>query len=146
MTFLAAITSIEAERRYAIEALDFAAKGVRPLLKWLQTQPEESLVSTRKRHFLKDRLAFSYLFNAPRDSRVWTRFAAETLATEPHNQRTDIGRCQLPSCRRFFLIDWNEGNRPRTKYCRPGHRVEFHALRAAERQRRSRISKARELK
>jgi hypothetical protein len=137
---------IEAERRYAIEALDFAAKGVVPLLKWLRKQPEESLLSTRKRLFLKDRLAFSYLVNAPRDNRVWTRFAAETLASEPHGQQTDVGLCRLPTCRRFFLIDWNEGNRPRTKYCRPGHRVEFHELTAAERQRRSRISKAREPK
>jgi len=54
----------------------------------------------------------------------------------------DLGRCQLPECKSFFLAPQSKvGGRPRRRYCSEAHMLEVHNRDAARRVRKSRRAK-----
>lgn len=138
---------IEQERAFAVEVLDRAAEGTGPLVKCLLAARRAGL-RTRVRmepsiNFKHDggvRLFWNYT-GPTGDSRGWTLFAGALLAEQASGDKTNVGRCRLESCRRFFVIDRRRVGAPQTKYCCEQHRLEAHSLSAADRQRRSRADR-----
>jgi hypothetical protein len=134
---------IDTERKFAFRILNAAAEGAQPLVRRLRAAHR---LGIRTKILLQPTIKFRsntakilWVITGPtHDSKGWALFAGGVLAGNPHGDQTDIGRCQLKSCGRFFRIDWQAGHRPRTKYCRPEHRHEQEAFSAAERKRRSR--------
>jgi hypothetical protein len=67
--------------------------------------------------------------------------AAIVLLSNDAACRTNLGRCRLAECGRFFTIERGKTGRPRTDYCSQDHMLRAHASAAAERQRRSQANR-----
>ena len=137
---------IEQERRMAIDVLADAAKSVPDLAKRLRTEQRAGRRSNIRLSPLlvlkSDRISINFMMVGPAsNSTGWVLFAAALLGQNARGDRTDLGRCQLGSCRRFFVVERGKIGKPQTKYCCDDHRLEQHALNAAGRQRRSRAAK-----
>jgi hypothetical protein len=142
---------IYAERQYAIEVLDQAAQGLTAISTWFRKG------KNRVYHKHTPSISFTPYLNPAANglidliwrmtgpnsrSQEWVELAGAMAAKAAKGEQTDVGRCQLESCRKFFLIDWHSGNRPRTKYCCQEHRLENNASQATERKRKLRVRKA----
>jgi hypothetical protein len=135
---------IEAERQFAVNLLTSAARGIDDLTSFVVREVRRGVTSSfSMRPTLRvsgSRVLLRWALQGPLKMTGRVIFAGALLASRPHGRQTDIGRCQLSSCEKFFKIDWSEGNRPRTRYCNPEHRIAFHQQHAAERKRRSRAA------
>lgn len=140
---------IAREHRHAVAMLDAAASGRLALIRFLAELPND----------MNESCLFSPQWEVSRDRRqirlVWLmlrniehlgyvgrlNFVAALLASSADDEQTAVGRCHLDSCRRFFVIEKGSTGRPQTRYCCEEHRLQRHALEAAERQRRARASR-----
>ena len=138
---------IEMERAFAAEVLDRAVEGAGPLVRRLRAARQAGL---RIRVRMEPSIQFTSggglrlrwnLTGPTGDSRGWALFAGALLAEQANNDKTELGRCRLESCRRFFLVERRGVGAPQTKYCCEEHRLEAHSLGAADRQRRSRAAR-----
>jgi hypothetical protein len=142
---------IDEERVFAAAMLDAAAAGSQRLLVFLQDAADRGLtmnvrmmpamrfVEKHKIRGPRARVRWEIVGSTP-DSRGWTLFAGALLAQVESND-TDISRCKLATCRRFFVIKRGELGKVRRHYCSPEHRIEQHARESADRQRRSRAAR-----
>lgn len=141
---VAAEKQIDFEIEFTRHVLAKAAEGVGPLVESLRRRPFGpkmfSLIRMVPAPTIKaDSIQMAWRLTGPGSAALpWVAFAGSLLGSSPRGRMTDVGRCQLESCGRFFLIDWNEGNRPRTKYCCPEHRLEQNKLGATKRKQESR--------
>lgn len=137
---------IEQERQFAADVLADAATGLPELIRRLRSEQRSgSRTKVRLAPMLvlkPDRVTVNFVMTGlSNSSGGWVLFAAALLGQGARNGSTDLGRCHLDSCRRFFLIGRGKIGKPQTKYCCDKHRLEQHALDASERQRRSRATK-----
>jgi hypothetical protein len=68
-------------------------------------------------------------------------YVAAILAADKDLCRSNLGRCRLPECRKFFLIVRGMNGSPRSAFCKNEHRKMFYELTAADRMRTSRANK-----
>jgi hypothetical protein len=142
---------ISEERDYAIQLLDALSRDVSSLNEHLVESSKidshhstlsMSVVLTPKISTDGKRLVIDWQIRSEsKDSSGWVLFAAASLADKSRDGTTDLARCQLESCGRFFLIERGGPGKPRTRYCKPAHRSKHHALGAPERQRIARAKK-----
>ncbi|GEM_PF-4130045 len=136
--------SVEAQRSYAREVLDAASKGLLPLSKFLSgirdidEQSNLALYATLK--FDKSgRASMGWRVPGANDRKDWAVSAALLLTESAQGDLTEVGRCALPSCQRFFRIKRQGPGKPSRKYC-PGtdHMEKAHALASTGRSQRKR--------
>lgn len=80
------------------------------------------------------------------DPYEWVMHAAVTLASSARGDETDIGRCRLKSCSKFFVIQRGRVGKPAKRYCSENHRLDQHAIEAGERKRNSRLDRRERLR
>ena len=138
---------IRRDREFVVALLDFAVAGRATLARKLGAlaKPGSSIgISLTPRiHIEGERVSLDWqVEGGALGARSYAKVAAAQLAIRASkDDQTAIGRCHLESCRRFFLIPRGEPGKPRTKYCKPEHRLKYHSENAAERQRRSRAAR-----
>jgi hypothetical protein len=138
---------IDGEVAYARSMLAAAYKGRRALMSFIADGMRSHIparIELVAKH-VNGRPKSAWSVSAPGpDSTSWVQLAAWLLAggleDSPVGNDTGIGYCHLESCSKFFVINRNAGHRPRTKYCKPKHRTDYHELHAAERKRKSRAA------
>jgi hypothetical protein len=111
-------------RAYAIEMLDVASRGIEPLTELLRSFGDvQDAVDLAQYPTLKfadnGRPVLGWRVSGPGQIEQWIRFAVVMIADGARGARTDIAKCQLPSCNRFFRIVRTGPGKPSTKYC-PG--------------------------
>ena len=143
---------IEKDRAFACGLLDAAVIGKRELVARLRQAHEAGEVAfddpglhavtsirlVEQVEFVGDEIRFRPSVEHTHDRDQAILYMALSIARIFMGEQTVIGRCQLESCRRFFIIERGKIGRPQTDYCCEEHRLEQHSLQAAERQRRSR--------
>jgi hypothetical protein len=137
------------ERAYAVQVLTLATEGAAPLSRLVRSFEDycddvESAVDlalhAKLRFGKSGRPTLSWRVSGPGQPEQWIRFAAVMIADAARGDNTDIGRCQLPSCGRFFRIVRGSGpGKPTTKYC-PGtdHMLQAHQANSTLRSQRKR--------
>lgn len=140
--------ALQEEWRFAVDVLDDAASGFKKLIQRVQREiasgkrPEVYMEPVLK--WSKGRLSMRFRLTGPyRDASGWVLFAAAVLADRSNSVITDVGRCKLPSCGRFFVVDRVARGKPRTKFCCKEHAEEHHIAGGTERKSRSRIGRRR---
>jgi hypothetical protein len=136
---------VRAEREYAIGALKAASDGIGPLVQLLKTFHEniETEVDIALYPLLiydqSGRPKLGWGVSGSHDRTTWVKFAALVIADRASGKLTDVGRCQLDSCGRFFRIERNGPGKPSRKYC-PGtdHMERAHALASTARSQKKR--------
>lgn len=140
-----AYVRIEQDRQFAIDAMNSAADGLQSLISWVrkvQSTGKRSGIALIPVLDLSDQhFSLKWKFSGPSSADGWVMFTIALLGSSAVDEQTDVGRCQLESCGRFFVIERGKVGKPQTKYCCDEHRLEQHSALAAERQRRSRARK-----
>jgi len=137
--------TIEFERKLAIEMLADAAQGTaqlsRCLTEWVNQGRKSNITMRPRLSINKDRVKLSWVFQGPSTPRGWIYFAASVIASESPGNDTNIARCQLATCGRFFAVQRKGVGKPATRYCKVEHMREQHRLNSTERTRRARARK-----
>jgi hypothetical protein len=136
---------IDFERTLAIEMLANAAQGTaqlsRCLTLWVNQGRKSNITMRPRLSFNNDRVKLSWVFQGPNTPSGWIYFAASVIASESPGNETNIARCQLSTCGRFFAVQRKGVGKPATRYCRVEHMREQHRLNSTERTRRARAKK-----
>jgi hypothetical protein len=136
---------IQVEREYAIETLKAAAAGqpaLTQLLKGLSEDIDTELdlgLNPLLTYDESGRPKLGWRVSGSHDRKKWVNFAALIIADRAIGKLTDVGRCHLESCGRFFRIERNGPGKPSRKYC-PGtnHMERAHALASTARSQKKR--------
>lgn len=137
--------TLQEENQFAIDVLNDAASGFKKLVQRIQCEKMSGKLSGVSMQpvlkWNKGRLSMRFRLTGPRsDATGWVLFAAAVLADRSNGVTTDVGRCSLPSCGRFFVVDRVARGKPRTKFCCKEHAEEHHFAGGTERKKRSRIA------
>ena len=113
---------VEDDRSRAIEVLDIAAKGLTSLSAFLRTigdiEEAVDLAMNLTMTFDKSgRAVMGWRISGPSMCRGWAMVAALLVTESAHGDLTEVGRCQLDSCQRFFRIKRDGPGKPSRKYC-----------------------------
>ncbi len=136
---------VRIERKYAIETLKTASAGIPALTQFLKTFRED--IDTKVDLALYPLLTYDesgrpklgWRVSGSDDRKKWVNFAALIIADRAIGKLTDVGRCQLDSCGRFFRIERNGPGKPSRKYCpSTDHMERAHALASTVRSQRKR--------
>lgn len=138
---------IDLDRQYAIEVLEKAVAGrsilIGELEDWVRRKRELVITMVPIVRVAGSDARIEWQLRGPEmGASNWVILAAGLIAGRAQDNQTGIGRCQLETCQRFFVLPKGERGKPRVKYCKPECRLERHARSASERQRRHRSKKA----
>lgn len=151
------VTQVQQDRLKIAEILRVASEGLTSLAKYLHTYKTDDrgdllgevdigLYPTLK-FDPSGRPALGWRVSGPTYRVDWAKLAAVLIAENADGDSTEIGRCHLASCGRFFRIRRAGPGKPSRKYC-PGtdHMKQAHELTSTDRSRRKRLRDAAELK
>jgi hypothetical protein len=131
-------------RGSVVEILEIAVAGLTPLAKLLKSYGDiddaVDLALYPTLTFEKSgRPVLGWRISGSSDIDRWGKFAAVLIADKARGELTDIGRCHLEGCGRFFRIARGAPGKPSRKYC-PGtdHMERAHKLGSTARTNRKR--------